>query len=276
MAESPATVPPSQATLRDAMTEYIKALKPEQRRFQETFVRRYVEFMGDDFQVAALTGSRVESYAEAQIRPTDPNAADRVAALKAWFQFLKKKEYVTENYGIHIRVRKAPGRPAGRTTAQRLQDAPIEMTAEGIDALQSELAEIESGMHDMEQAIATAREDGDLRENAPYHAAREALAFKNQRKAQIETALKRAVVVDRTGAGDRSGVGSTVTVTHLEKNETVVFKLVGAREANAAEKKISVESPVGKELLGRRPGDEVEINVPSGTIRYRIEAVSQK
>ncbi len=275
MAESPATVPPSQATLRDAMTDYLKILKPEQRRLQENFVRRYVEYMPDDFAVAQLTGSRVESYAEAQIRPTDPNAADRVAALKAWFQFLKKKEYVTENYGIHIRVRKAPGRAAGRTTAQKLLDAPIEMTAEGIQALQEELGDIEGGMPAMEQAIATAREDGDLRENAPYHAAREAMAFKNQRKVQIETALKRAVVVDRSGNGDRSGVGSTVTVTRLGGDETVDFKLVGAREANAAEKKISVESPVGKQLLGRRPGDEVEINVPSGVIQYRIEAVSQ-
>lgn len=257
------------------MNDYLRTLKPETRRAHEQYVRRYVDFMGDGFQVGQLTGSRVESYAEAQIRPTDPNAQDRVAALKAWFQFLKKKEYVGENYGVHIRVRKAAGRAAsGRSTGQRKEEEPLQMTAEGIDTLRSELAEIEAQVPAMEQAIAHAREDGDLRENAPYHAAREALAFKNQRKQQIEAALKRAVVADRAQT-DRSAVGSTVTVTRLDKAETLVFKLVGAREANAGEKKISVESPVGKQLLGRRPGEEVEISVPSGVIQYRVDAVSQ-
>ncbi|HEX6031992.1 MAG TPA: GreA/GreB family elongation factor, partial [Tepidiformaceae bacterium] len=66
----------------------------------------------------------------------------------------------------------------------------------------------------------------------------------------------------------------TVRVTRLDKDETVEFKLVGAREANARERKISVESPVGKELLGRRPGDEVRVSVPSGVIQYRVDAVT--
>jgi transcription elongation factor GreA len=147
------------------------------------------------------------------------------------------------------------------------------MTVEGIAALRDELADIEAQIPALEQAIGLAREDGDLRENAPYHAAREALAFKTQRKQEIENALKRAVVAERA-SDDRSVVGSTVRVTRLDKNETVEFKLVGAREANAQERKISVESPVGKELLGRRPGEEVQVSVPSGIIQYRIEAVS--
>jgi transcription elongation factor GreA len=256
------------------MNDYLKSLKPDIRRQHEPFVRRYVDFMGEDFEVRQLTGSRVESYAESQIRPTDPNAQDRVTALKAWFQFLKKKDYVGENYGVHIRVRKVAGRPGGRSQGQRKEEEPIEMTAEGIAALRGELDEIEAQIPDMERAIAHAREDGDLRENAPYHAAREALAFKTQRKQQIETALKRAVVADRAEGSDRSSVGSTVTVTRLDRDETLIYKLVGAREANAGEKKISVESPVGKQLLGRIPGDEVEITVPSGVIQYRIDAVS--
>lgn len=257
------------------MTEYVKTLKPDQRRQQEQYVRRYVEFMGEDFRVSQLTGSRVESYAESQIRPTDPNAQERVAALKAWFQFLKKKEYITDNHGIHIRVRKTPGRGPLKSAAVRAQEASMQMTPEGLEALQAELAAIEATIPGMETAIAAAREDGDLRENAPYHAAREALAFQTNRKQQIQSALKRAVVVERSGTDDRSAVGSMVTVTRMDKGETLVYKLVGAREANAGERKISVESPVGKELLGRRAGDEVQVSVPSGLIRYRIDAVSQ-
>lgn len=273
MAQNPGS-PPSQATLREAMQEYLRSLKPDQRRTYEPYVRRYVEYMPSDFQLSQLTGSRVESYAESQIRQTDPNAQERVAALKSWFQFLKKRDYVSENYGVHIRVRKTGGRLGGRpSTSRQTRDAPIEMTSEGIEALRSELADIEAELPTLERAIGVAREDGDLRENAPYHAAREALAFKSQRKQQIESALKRAVIAERA-EDDRSVVGSTVRVTRLDKDETVEFKLVGAREANARERKISVESPVGKELLGRRPGDEVRVSVPSGVIQYRVDAVT--
>lgn len=76
-------------------------------------------------------------------------------------------------------------------------------------------------------------------------------------------------------AGDISTIGSTVTVTQLGKPDSREFKLVGQREANAKEQKISVDSPVGKELLGRRVGDEVEVTVPSGKIQYRIDGIRQ-
>jgi transcription elongation factor GreA len=146
------------------------------------------------------------------------------------------------------------------------------MTAEGLASLQRELDELNARTPDLVKAISVAREDKDFRENAPLDAAREALAFNDQRRKQIEAALKRAVVVERAG-DDLSAVGSMVTVTRLDNMKSVTYKLVGAREANAAESKISVESPVGRELLGRRPGDEVTVAVPSGEIQYRIDAV---
>jgi transcription elongation factor GreA len=102
------------------------------------------------------------------------------------------------------------------------------------------------------------------------------MAFNEQRRKEIEATLKRARVVDSKGSrSDITAVGSLVTVTRLDNEQQMVFKLVGPREANASEKKISVESPVGKELLGRRPGDEVDVEVPSGTISYRVDEVKQ-
>ncbi len=151
------------------------------------------------------------------------------------------------------------------------------MTAEGIEDLKRELAEIESQVPEMVRAIEQARSDGDLRENAPYHAAREALAFSDNRKKRIEGALKRAVVVDRSQKeSDVTAVGSTVTVTYLDKGFQISYQLVGAREANASDRKISVESPVGKVLLGRRIGEEVEVTAPQGVMRYRIDAIVQQ
>ena len=272
MTAEPTSVATAPSTLGQALSDYVQTLKPEQRRTQETYVRRYVEYAGEGLICATLTGSKVESYAEAQIRSSDPAAPERVAALKAWFQFLKKREYTTANFGINIRARRPMGR-ASTAAVARIEETPIEMTAGGIETLKAELAVLDSQKLDLIRAIEIARSDGDLRENAPYHAAREALAFANQRHKQIETSLRRAVVVDRT-EDDRSNVGWQVTVTNLEDAKQITYKLVSAREANATDKKISVESPVGKMLVGRRAGDAVVVTIPRGEIRYSVDAVS--
>ncbi len=274
--ESQGAATTAQVTLGDALSEYLQSLKPEQRHQQETFVRKYVEHAGSDTPIADLSGSRVESYAEFSIKHTDPNAGLRVAALKAWFQFLKKKNYANANYGIHIRVRKPANSRVPGATQVKLTAPPIEMTAEGIEDLKREFELIDGKIPELIKNVELARSDGDLRENAPYHAAREALAFADNRRKQIEEALKRSVVVDKsTKDKDLAGVGSTVTVTALEKNLQVKYQLVGPREANAAERRISVDSPVGRVLLGCRVGEEVEVTAPQGVMRYRIDEISQ-
>lgn len=259
-------------TLGEALEEYLGTLAPEAHNNASPFVRRYVEHAGHETAVAALTGARVESYAESQIQVSDPAAPQRVAALKAWFQYLKKRSYVEKNYGVHIRLRRSAGRA---TAAHAVNEAPIEMTAEGLTNLQQEFDKLEDEVPALVKAISLAREDKDFRENAPLEAAREALAFNETRRREINATLRRAVAVDEgKSAGDRSTIGSTVQVTRLDNERDTEYKLVSAREANAADRKISVESPVGKELLGRRPGDEVSVSVPSGVIQFRVTGVS--
>jgi transcription elongation factor GreA len=260
-------------TLGEALQEYLDSLKPEFRNTHGGYVRKYVEFAGENTWISTLSGSRVESFAESQIHPSDPSAQERVAALKAWFQFLKKHNYTDANFGVHIRVRRASGRAkGGRRATQSMTSQAVEMTAEGYEALQRELQELTNKQPEIRQAIATAREDKDFRENAPLDAAREALAFNEQRRKEIEAALKRAVIAERGGT-DVTTVSATVDVTRLDNDTTATYILVGPREADAAQRKISVESPVGKQLLGRRVGDEVEVTVPSGVITYRIDAI---
>ena len=259
------------ATLGQAFDDYVKTLK--QNENYEGYVRRYVEHVGTDTLLSSLTGSRVESYAEQQIRSSDPKAPERVESLKHWFQFLKKRGYVESNFGVNIRVRRT-GRTSG-ASAVRIEEKPIEMTAEGLETLRSELEKLTSQRSDLVQAVATAREDKDFRENAPLEAAREALAFADQRQKQIETTIKRAVVVSGKG-GNVSAVGSTVKVVRLDdgKNEAREFVLVSPREANAKENKISVESPVGKQLLGRTVSEEVHVTLPNSSVhRYRIDEI---
>lgn len=264
---------PSNVTLHTALHDYMKSLKPDQRLGSATsYVERYVDRVGRDFMVATLSGSRVEGYAEQWIKPTDPAAGEQVQALKAWFAFLKKKNYTVQNFGIHIRVRKVAGRTTGSEV--RLEEAPVEMTAEGLDALRRELEALNARKPEIVAAITAAREDKDFRENAPLDAAREALAFHDQRVKQVEAALKRAVVVE-SSVDDKAVVGSMVTVLRLDTEVEATYKLVSANEAKSTENKISVESPVGKQLLGKRPGDEVQVAAPRGAIEYRVKAVQQ-
>jgi transcription elongation factor GreA len=258
-------------TLGEAFAEYVQSLKPEQRRVQEPHIRKFVGYHDESRMLNQLSGSQVERYAEQEIKSTDPNAPERVQALKAWFQYLKKKDYIEANLGVHIRSRRPQSSRAGG--ASRAEDQPIEMTAAGHAELAGELESLEAQRNDLRKAVEVARSDGDLRENAPYHAAREALALVDSRFRQIEDSLRRAVVVERS-SGDRASVGSIVTVVNLDDQRTSDYRLVSPREANAGERKISVESPVGKELLGRSPGDEVVVSTPRGDVRFRVESVS--
>jgi len=260
-------------TLGQAFQEYVVTLKPELRMRHETFVRKYVEFAGHDVWITSITGSHVESFREAQILPTDPQAPERVAALKDWFQFLKKKNYTGTNFGVFVRVKKTTTSRSSGVTQVSIEEETITMTAEGVESLRRELDELNQTHPEIIKAIQEAREDKDFRENSPLEAAREALAFNEQRRRAIETALKRAVVADNLTT-DVSAVGSTVSVTRADNGAKGVWKLVGPREANARDQKISVESPVGRALLGKRAGDLVSVETPSGSLEFRIDEVA--
>lgn len=263
----------SAVTLGEALQEYLDSLKPETRVRVGGFVSKYVDFAGHDVMISSLTGSHVEHYRESQIHPTDPQAPERVAALKDWFQFLKKRNYTTANLGIYVRVKKSQGRSNSTGAQARTEDQSIEMTAEGIEALRRELEELQAKHPEIIKAIQEAREDKDFRENSPLEAAREELAFNEQRRRDIEAALKRAVIADGSGS-DVTAVGSLVTVTRVDTEHQATWKLVGPREANAKEQKISVESPVGKALLGRRTGETVAVEAPSGVLEFRVDDVT--
>lgn len=276
MSDQPDEASAPAITLEEALDEYLATLSPEDHNDQSSFVRRYVEHAGGDTAVAAVTGARVESFAETSIQNSDPAAPRRVKALKAWFQYLKKRGYAEKNHGVHVRLRR-PAARGGRAVRAVVNEEPIEMTAEGLAALRADLERLEADVPDLVKAISVAREDKDFRENAPLEAAREALAFNETRRREITAILRRAVAAGDAGGDDgRSTIGSTVRVTRLDNGREVAYVLVSAREANAADRKISVESPVGKGLLGRRPGDEVTVSAPSGAVQFRVTAVTRR
>jgi transcription elongation factor GreA len=120
-------------------------------------------------------------------------------------------------------------------------------------------------------AIGTAREHGDLKENAEYHAARDKQSFIEGRIKEIEDKLARAEVIDPSKlAGDRVAFGATVTVSNADTGEQVAYKILGADESDLAKGSISVTSPLARSLIGKQVGDEVKVRMPGGERTYEI------
>lgn len=152
----------------------------------------------------------------------------------------------------------------------------IYLTPKGLTDLKKEYDDlVKTKRPEIVARLSAAREMGDLSENAEYTAAREELAFIDGRIEELEMLLKQAVVIengDHHKGNNTVDLGSQVTVKIADKKE-VVFTLVGEWEADPAEKKISHESPLGKALIGKTIGDEIEVEAPAGTMVYKVVAI---
>ncbi|MBT5387515.1 MAG: transcription elongation factor GreA [Porticoccaceae bacterium] len=150
------------------------------------------------------------------------------------------------------------------------------MTVEGEAALRAEVDSLKK--HDRPkviEAIAEAREHGDLKENAEYHAAREQQGFIEGRIQDIEGKLSTAQIIDisKIPPGDRVIFGSKVTILNVETDQQVTYRIVGDDEANVKEGKISYQSPIARGLIGKEIGDVVVVKTPGGDVEYEIDDV---
>ena len=152
----------------------------------------------------------------------------------------------------------------------------VPMTVRGEQVLREELERLKKVERPrITQAIAEAREHGDLKENAEYHAAREQQSFAEGRIKELEHKLSHAQIIDVTTIPVTGKVvfGATVTLIDVEDDRTVAYRIVGEDEADAKANLISVNSPIARALVGKTEGDEVTVNAPGGDVIYEIEAV---
>ncbi len=148
------------------------------------------------------------------------------------------------------------------------------MTPEGHAALTAELAALKAERPKISQEIGVAREHGDLKENAEYHAAREKQGLCEARIAEIEDRLSRADVIDpATLGGTKIKFGAFVELEDMDTGKVVTYRLVGPDESDLKEGKISITSPVARALVGREVGDEVQVQTPGGLRHYEVSDV---
>ena len=148
----------------------------------------------------------------------------------------------------------------------------VPMTVEGHAALEAELKHLKSTERpEIIQAIAVAREHGDLSENAEYHAAKEKQGFIEGRIQELESKLGRAQVIDvTTMSGDTVKFGARVKVVNEDTDEESTYQIVGEDEADVKAGKISITSPLSRAMISKEVGDVVEVIAPGGTKAYEI------
>jgi transcription elongation factor GreA len=168
----------------------------------------------------------------------------------------------------------APGQQLLRGNAEMASADKVPMLAEGHRKLNDQVRHLKMiERPEIVQAIEDARAHGDLSENAEYHAAKERQGQVEATIADIEDQLSRAIVIDPTTlSGDKVVFGATVTLAD-EDNKKVKYQLVGQVEADARDGRISYNSPLGRALIGRQVGEDVEVSAPAGDRIYSIKKV---
>ena len=153
----------------------------------------------------------------------------------------------------------------------------VYLTQEGYERLTQELEYLKKVKRkEISKAIEHARSLGDLKENAEYHAAKEAMSHNEKRVAELEDKLSRVEIIQETAVDStKAYIGSKVRLLDLAIDSEIEYTLVGPDEADPLNELISVTSPVGKAILGRAIGDEITINVPAGELKYKIIAISR-
>jgi transcription elongation factor GreA len=257
-------------TLSDAAQRFAEAVKGTPAQSAVPELTRFVRWYGPERRLDTMRGHDVSLYADV-LGPANPESTRRADYIRSFLVYLKKDGLLPTNLAPHLRLRKG-GSKTGATAAP--PPSSVELTGEGIEALKTELESLVGQRAGVRDEIRKAMLDKDFRENAPLDAAKDKQGHLEARIREIEAMLKRAVVVEKL-IGDRVQVGATVLVRNLGSGATNRFVIVGPTEANAADGRISSASPVGRSLLERSVGDEVEVSVPAGTMRFRIEQIGE-
>ena len=258
-------------TVGEAVRNYIAGLKPADRPTAAPELQRFSRWFGPERKLRELDPIQLERYQE-QMAASGADPTSRLEPLRQFLSDARGKKLLDVALASHVRVRrKTAAERAGANAPAPVQT--VEVTQAGYDQLQTELKRLEDEERPRVTAqVAHARADGDLRENAPYHAARETLSEIDRKIKDIKETLSAATVVG-AASGERAALGTTVVVRDLGDDEELAYTLVGPAEADRRAGKISIQSPVGRALVDRVVGDTVEVHVPAGVHRYRIERI---
>jgi transcription elongation factor GreA len=261
-------------TLELAVKKYLASAKNiDEAQRQE--LNNFIRWFGTEKVVSSdnLRENDVADYSES-LAPTGIDYRERVEVVKGFLSYARKQNWLSENLSAKVKIKKTKSVQA-RAKQREMKRVP--MTRDGFDGMQKELEELTAKRLKVIDDIRRAAADKDLKENAPYHAAREQKSYLDGRIMEIEETLKVAEIIeDKQADGLKVNVGNAVTLKDVDSREEVKYTLVSPREVDPFECKISSSSPVGKAAMGHCEGDTIEVTVPSGRkFHYLIIQISR-
>lgn len=258
----------------EAVTRFLSGLPADEVPIAQQVLYQLARWFGQGSSLDGLDGAGVEKFCRT-IPETDASAAKKLEILKRFLEDARKKSWTKTNLGAQVKLRKCKaGGAAGGSCTQPAPES-IVMTREGLEKMKQELATLKEKRVGTLEDIRRAAADKDFRENAPLAAAREQLGHIDGRIREIEETLKVVVVADDKPEACRgAGIGDAIDLTCLDTGESLHYILVGPKEVDALKGRISGFSPLGRAIIGHNPGDIIEITVPAGKIKYRIDKLS--
>ncbi len=261
--------------LGEAFSQYLATYSGEDPAAVQQELARFVRWYGRDKDILAMTPPAVEDYCTT-LEGTGEWNSQRLAVLKGFLSYLHHQGWTQVNMAPHAKVRRSTKKTA--TSQKRARPTSARrLTADGFKRLQEELESLKADRVQMVEEIRKAAATKDFSENAPLDAAREHQSRVESRIRELEEVFKGAAILDnsqeRKSAHVKAAVGSRILLRHVMTGQEISYLLVESREANPGAGKLSIASPVGKALLNRAMGDEVEVTTPRGMVRYLISNI---
>ena len=264
----------SELPLSQAYTQYVSGLKENRKKGISQDLNRFVRWCGGSGSINALTPQTVASYCE-WLGRSGGDVSRKLAPVKKFLTYLKNEGLVKVSLATHARV------PKNRALAKITRDqkaAPeiAQLTQEGFNQLSQRLEGLKAERTRVVGDIGRAMADKDFRENAPLDAAKERQGLVESQIRELEQTLSSAVITGGDSSKDtqRVAIGKKVQLKTPGTSRKVSYLVVHPREANPGDGKISSESPVGKALMNRQAGEQIQVIVPKGSIQYLIEKVT--
>ncbi|MCH8909495.1 MAG: GreA/GreB family elongation factor [Chloroflexi bacterium] len=262
-------------SLSVAFQTYVRQLPRDAKRSAQPEIAKFVRWIGGQRAIDTLIPSEIGEYNEVfGARTATRDATERLSAVKLFLAFLKKKGHIEINLAQHLRLRKSRT-AASKAVTMANPTRSVRLTQSGFNEMTKQLSQLQDERIRIVEDIQKAAADGDVRENAPLEAAREAQGMAIGKIREIEATLKVAVIIDATEQDSgRVHVGSKVELTETGSGKTLKYQIVEPNEANPLTGKISIVSPVGSAILGHKLGDEVKVKTPRGQQVYKVVKTS--
>ncbi len=261
-------------TVAEALRDYTATIAEEDRPSASAELGRFVRWLGNDRSLGSLAPPEIGDYSDhIGAHGTAPDAVDRLAVVKLFLAYLKKKGHIEVNLAQHLRLRRGRGSATGARAGGRAAGGGVRLTKSGHQLMQKQLAELLIQRTGFSADIRKAAADKDVRENAPLEAAREAHGMVSLKIGEIEETLRGAEIINEKSGSREKGVvrlGGRVTIKDLSTGRATACQLVHPDEANPLSGKMSSGSPVGGAIIGRSVGDTVTVVTPAGSKQYEI------